>query len=60
MTKKKKEGKVKVGIVGCGNISGIYFDRMKTKFDILEVAACADLVPEKAKLGSSVASARSC
>ncbi len=34
--------KVKVGIVGCGNISGIYFKAGKT-FDILDIVACADL-----------------
>ena len=33
---------VKIGIVGCGNISGIYFQAGKT-FDILNIAACADL-----------------
>jgi predicted dehydrogenase len=32
----------KVGIVGCGNISGIYFQAGKT-FEILDVVACADL-----------------
>ena len=40
--------KVKVGIVGCGNISGIYFKRCKA-FEMLEVVACADLLPERAK-----------
>jgi predicted dehydrogenase len=39
---------VKIGIVGCGNISGIYFKKCKS-FNILEVAACADLDMEKAK-----------
>lgn len=38
----------KIGIVGCGNISGIYFQAGKT-FEILEIAACADLVPERAR-----------
>lgn len=40
--------KIKVGVIGCGNISGIYFKVMKS-FDILEVAGCADLIPERAK-----------
>jgi predicted dehydrogenase len=31
----------KVGIIGCGNISGIYFQAGKT-FNILEIVACAD------------------
>jgi len=32
----------KIGIIGCGNISGAYFGGGRM-FDILEVAACADL-----------------
>jgi len=39
---------VKVGVVGCGNISGIYLKRMPA-FEILKVAACADLDRERAK-----------
>ena len=31
-----------IGIVGCGNISGIYFQNLK-KFDFLQVTACADI-----------------
>ena len=41
-------GKIKIGIIGCGNISGIYFKRCKA-FGILDVAACADMVPDRAK-----------
>ncbi len=37
----------KIGIVGCGNISGIYLEAGRV-FDILEIAACADLLPERA------------
>jgi len=37
----------KFGIIGCGAISDIYFQAAKT-FDILEAAACADLIPERA------------
>lgn len=40
--------KVKVGIVGCGAISGIYCKAGQV-FDILDIAACADLIPERAK-----------
>jgi predicted dehydrogenase len=40
--------KTKVGIVGCGNISGIYF-KMCRWFEILDVCAAADLVPERAQ-----------
>ena len=42
------ESKVKVGVVGCGNISGIYFTNAKKLKDI-EVVAVADLVRERAE-----------
>ncbi|HOD92840.1 MAG TPA: Gfo/Idh/MocA family oxidoreductase [Clostridia bacterium] len=39
---------VNVGVVGCGNISGIYFKNLTTVFnDIVNVYACADLIKEK-------------
>ncbi|MDF2964446.1 MAG: gfo/Idh/MocA family oxidoreductase [Paenibacillus sp.] len=41
--------KVKVGLIGCGQISGIYLKNCTQTFDILEVVACADLVPELAR-----------
>jgi len=41
-------GKVKIGIIGCGKISSIYFKRCRA-FKVLEVAACADVLPERAK-----------
>ncbi len=37
----------KIGIVGCGNISSIYLEAGRV-FDILEIVACADLLPERA------------
>ena len=40
--------KVKVGIVGCGNISEIYFKNFKSVFTITEVVACADILSKKA------------
>jgi predicted dehydrogenase len=40
--------KVKVGIVGCGVISGIYLKNLPT-FDLVEVVACADLVLDRAQ-----------
>ena len=40
--------KVKIGIIGCGNISGIYLQKSQT-FPILDVAACADIIPERAQ-----------
>ncbi|WP_202595406.1 Gfo/Idh/MocA family protein [Halalkalibacter okhensis] len=39
--------KVKVGIVGCGNISDIYFENL-VRFSVLEVVACSDLDSDKA------------
>lgn len=39
----------KIGVVGCGNICGIYFQNATKTFDILEVKACADLLEERAK-----------
>lgn len=39
---------IKAGIIGCGNISGIYLENCK-KFSTLELIACADLDLDKAK-----------
>jgi predicted dehydrogenase len=40
--------KTKIGVIGCGNISGIYLEKAQT-FDILEVKAVADIIPERSK-----------
>jgi predicted dehydrogenase len=40
---------VKIGIVGCGNISGIYMQRAKLFGSIMEISACADMVKERAQ-----------
>lgn len=40
--------KVRVGIIGCGVISGIYLKNLPT-FEAVEVVACADLVLERAQ-----------
>lgn len=40
--------KAKVGVIGCGAISGDYF-AMAKNFPIIEIAACADLDESKAK-----------
>jgi len=40
--------KIKIGLIGCGYISNTYFRNSK-KFEIMDIAACADLVPERAK-----------
>lgn len=39
--------KVKVGIIGCGNISDIYLKNCTQVFDELEVVAVADLISER-------------
>lgn len=41
--------KVKIGLIGCGNISEVYLKNCTERFDMLEVAACADVVTERAK-----------
>ena len=38
----------KIGIVGCGTISKVYFEFAKA-FSGIEVAACADLLPDRAR-----------
>jgi predicted dehydrogenase len=40
--------KVRVGVVGCGNISPIYLKNGK-RFEILNIVACADLIRERAE-----------
>ncbi|MCL6458766.1 MAG: Gfo/Idh/MocA family oxidoreductase [Gorillibacterium sp.] len=44
--------KVKIGIVGCGNISSIYFENLTTMFVNTEVFACSDLDKERAELAA--------
>ena len=41
--------KVKIGMVGCGNISDIYLKNCSQVFEVLEVVACADLMIERAE-----------
>lgn len=51
--------KVNVGIVGCGNISDAYFLGSK-KFDILNLVACADLDPARARAKAAQYGIRAC
>jgi len=44
----KKMDRTKIGIVGCGNISGIYLD-VSRMFEDIEVVACSDVIAERAK-----------
>ena len=42
--------RTKVGIIGCGNISDLYFDNLTGRFgEEIEVVSCADLLREKAE-----------
>lgn len=42
--------KVKVGVIGCGRISGQYLENLVNRFSFcLDTAACADLIPEAAQ-----------
>ncbi len=41
--------KTKIGFVGVGNISGIYFENITKRFTDLEIAGICDLIPEKAE-----------
>jgi len=51
--------KIKVGIIGTGNISGIYFQNGK-RFESMEVVACADLDVERAKARAAEFGVRGC
>jgi predicted dehydrogenase len=42
-------GKLRIGVVGCGNISAIYLKNCGSAFENLEIRALADLVPERAR-----------
>jgi len=39
---------IKVGVVGCGKISGIYLKNCRQVFGDVEVVACADIIHERA------------
>ena len=47
MGTKMNSGTLNVGIIGCGNISGIYMKNLKA-FSRVELVACADREPERA------------
>lgn len=38
-----------VGVIGCGQISAIYLQNCVQRFDVLNVVACADMLPELAR-----------
>lgn len=41
--------RIKAGLIGCGNISGIYAKNCTERFNNIELIACADLVRDKAE-----------
>lgn len=41
--------KINVGVIGCGNISIVYFTNLTQHYKNVQVVACADMFPEKAK-----------
>jgi len=43
------EEKLKLGIVGCGNISGTYFTNLTTLFPWLSIESCSELIEERSK-----------
>src|SRR5450756_579545 len=45
--------KIKVGIIGCGNISGIYLQNLTKAFHNVELVACADLIAERGEAKSA-------
>ncbi len=49
--------KVKVGVIGCGNISSNYLNHMRA-FEILEIKATADLIHSRAEAKAAEAGAR--
>lgn len=40
--------RMKAGLIGCGNISSIYFTNLKSS-PVIEIVACADMVKERAE-----------
>ena len=50
---------VKVGLIGCGNISSIYFKNLK-RYPALDLVACADLIPERAQAKASEFGVEAC
>lgn len=46
------QNQIRVGIIGCGKISGAYFTGCR-QFDILALVACADINPEAAQAAAA-------
>jgi predicted dehydrogenase len=52
--------RVKVGVVGCGNICDVYFKNMINRFEALDVVACSDLDAERAATKAEEYGVRAC
>lgn len=46
--KKPLQRKIKVGIIGCGSVSGVYFPHL-SKCPYAEIVSCCDIKPERAQ-----------
>lgn len=44
-----KKRPVRVAVIGCGSISGIYMENLSRRFAIVELVGCSDLIPERAE-----------
>jgi len=53
------ESRVKVGVIGCGNISDAYFKGCRA-FQTLDVVACADIVRERAEAKAEEYGVKAC
>lgn len=40
---------VKTALIGCGMISGIYLKNCGSNFNVLDLAGCSDIIPERSK-----------
>ena len=45
----ESDATIRAGVVGCGNISTVYFENLRTRYPVVQVVACADLVPERSR-----------
>ncbi len=41
--------KVKAAVIGCGSISHIYIKNLTSRFSIIDLVGCSDLIPERSK-----------
>lgn len=44
---------VKIGVIGCGEISGIYLHNLCHRFGVAQVVGCSDIIPERAAAASA-------